>query len=124
MEGLRWGIVAAAMTTIVGSLLVSLELPDDLVFIALVAMVAAVPYVLYAAFTVGPVASVVFGALLFVPTAGMFLAAAIEVVEERQGGAGGMLAWICLPLLVVDWGIALFGILVSRAGARPHHQRL
>jgi integral membrane sensor domain MASE1 len=80
-------------------------------------VVAAVPFVLYAAFVVGSTGSVVVGALLFVPTVTAFVAAAIEVIDDRQGGAGGMMVWICLPLLPLDWFVALLGVAISRSTA-------
>jgi hypothetical protein len=116
---LRWGLASAALVAIAGSLLVSLDLPDDLLFVTLVTVVAAVPFVLYAAFVVGPTASVLVGALLFVPTVTAFVAAALEIIDGRQGGAGGLLLWICMPLLALDWFVALLGVAVSRSTARP-----
>ena len=59
------------------------------------------------------------GALLFVPTVTAFVAAALEIIDDRQGGAGGMLLWICMPLLLLDWFIALLGVAVSRSTAQP-----
>ena len=117
MRELRWGLASAALVAIAGSLLVSLDLPDDLLFVTLVTAVAAVPFVLYAAFVVGSTASVLVGALLFVPTVTAFVAAALEIIDDRQGGAGGLLLWICLPLLLLDWFVALLGVAVSRSTA-------
>ncbi|HEV7759489.1 MAG TPA: hypothetical protein VGO78_10890 [Acidimicrobiales bacterium] len=117
MRELRWGLASAALVAIAGSLLVSLDLPDDLLFVTLVSVVAAVPFVLYAAFVVGSTASVLVGALLFVPTVTAFVAAALEIVDDRQGGAGGLLLWICLPLLALDWFVALLGVAISRSTA-------
>jgi hypothetical protein len=119
---LRWGLASAALVAIAGSLLVSLDLPGDLLFVTLVTVVAAVPFVLYAAFVVGSTASVLVGALLFAPTVTAFVAAALEIVDDRQGGAGGLLLWICLPLLALDWFVALLGVAVSRSTAPPVRQ--
>jgi hypothetical protein len=119
MTGFRYGLATTALAIIAGSLLISLDLPDDLVFIALVMMVAAVPFLLYALFTVGDLASVLVGVLLFVPTVALFIASAMEIIDDRAGGAGGLLLWICLPLLLLDWFVALLGIAISRSTAQP-----
>ena len=119
MRELRWTLAVAAVGAIAGSMLVSLDLPEDLVFIGLVTVVAAVPFLAYAAFTTGSTASVVVGALLGIPTVMAFVAAAVEIIDGRQGGAGGLLLWICMPLLLLDWFVAGFGVAISRSVSRP-----